>query len=100
MHQQQRQRMIEATLDRAPIVTVDELAAQLAASPATIRRDIAAMARDGRLRRVRGGAEALAAATAPSLAAPSFERTLQARFHAKRAIAAHAACALPSTTPL
>lgn len=91
MHQQQRQRMIEETLDRAPVVTVDELAAKLAASPATIRRDIAAMARAGRLRRVRGGAEALAASATPGLATPSFERTLQAGFHAKRAIAAHAA---------
>lgn len=91
MHQQQRRRMIEATLDRTPLVTIDELAARLAASPATIRRDVAAMARDGRLRRVRGGAEALAGTAASALAPSAFVRRLEVSHRAKRAIAAHAA---------
>lgn len=91
MHQQQRRRLIEESLDRTPLVTVDELAGKLAASPATIRRDIAALARAGRLHRVRGGAEPLSMASGSRLATPMFERTLQSRVRAKRAIAAHAA---------
>ncbi len=91
MHQQQRRRMIEATLGSSPLVTVDELAATLDASPATIRRDMAALARDGRLRRVRGGAEPAAPRATPFLAQPAFERTLHANLARKRAIARHAA---------
>lgn len=91
MHQQQRRRVIEATLGSSPLVTVDELATRLAASPATIRRDITALARAGRLRRVRGGAEPAAPGTAPFLVQPAFERTLELNLAKKRAIAAHAA---------
>ena len=92
MHLQRRRRLIEETLVRAPLVTVDELAAKLAVSPATIRRDISALARAGRLRRVRGGAEPLSEATASgSLRTPAFEATRRLNLAAKRAIAARAA---------
>lgn len=91
MHQQQRRRLIEETLVRAPLVTVEELAAKLAASPATIRRDISALARAGRLRRVRGGAEPLAHTLTQSLRTPSFDATRRVNLARKRAIAARAA---------
>jgi DeoR family ulaG and ulaABCDEF operon transcriptional repressor len=91
MHQHQRRRLIEETLGGSTLVTVDELALKLAASPATIRRDITALARAGRLRRVRGGAEPLPSAHGSGLQAPAFEQARRAHLARKRAIAAHAA---------
>lgn len=91
MHQHHRRRLIEETLGGAALVTVDELAEKLAASPATIRRDITALARAGRLRRVRGGAAPLPAVPANGLEAPAFETARRRHLARKRAIAAHAA---------
>ncbi|MEK0082293.1 DeoR/GlpR family DNA-binding transcription regulator [Benzoatithermus flavus] len=92
MHQHQRRRLIEETLGGGTaLVTVEELAEKLAASPATIRRDITALARAGRLRRVRGGAAPLPAARPRGLEAPAFEQARRVHHARKRAIAAHAA---------
>jgi DeoR family ulaG and ulaABCDEF operon transcriptional repressor len=92
MHASQRQKRIEALLAERQFVTSGELAADLSASPATVRRDVAALAAAGRLRRVRGGAEAVAGPTRPTvLRTPDFEATRRQNLAAKRAIARAAA---------
>ena len=59
MHETERQRVIIAAVQTRPVATVAELCEVTGSSEATIRRDIAALHVQGRLRRVRGGAEAL-----------------------------------------
>ncbi len=57
--ERERHRIIRNLVEDRSVVSVTELVELLVASEATIRRDIAAMADRGELRRVRGGAEAL-----------------------------------------
>src|SRR5689334_11264578 len=57
MHANERERLIAELLESRGFVSFQELDRKLDASPATIRRDLERMARGGRLRRVRGGAE-------------------------------------------
>ena len=59
MHEKERHRLILSAVQERPVVTVQELVELTGASEATIRRDIAALHVQRRLRRVRGGAEAL-----------------------------------------
>ena len=59
MHERERHRIILATLQVQPVATVQDFAQATGGSEATIRRDLAALARQGRLRKLRGGAEAL-----------------------------------------
>lgn len=87
MHPLQRQRVIEDEVKSRGLVTVDELVTRLSASPATIRRDLSALAQDGRIRRVRGGIEPVPA----SLGTASFEPSRFRNSAAKAAIAARAA---------
>jgi DeoR family transcriptional regulator, ulaG and ulaABCDEF operon transcriptional repressor len=55
----ERHRMILRLLEERSIVGVSDLVELLSSSDATVRRDIAALAEEGKLRRVRGGAEAI-----------------------------------------
>lgn len=59
MHEIERQRIILSEVADRPVVTVGQLVELTGASEATVRRDIGALHVRGRLRRVRGGAEAL-----------------------------------------
>ena len=59
MHEKERHRIILSAVQEKPVVTVPELVDLTDSSEATIRRDIAALHVQKRLRRVRGGAEAL-----------------------------------------
>ncbi|QFS83585.1 HTH-type transcriptional regulator UlaR [Roseivivax sp. THAF40] len=59
MHEKERHRVILSAIQDRPVVTVVELCALTDASEATIRRDIATLHTQRKLRRVRGGAEAL-----------------------------------------
>ncbi len=59
MHERERHRIILETLQMRPVATVQELTGATGGSEATIRRDLAALASQGRLRKLRGGAEAL-----------------------------------------
>jgi DeoR/GlpR family transcriptional regulator of sugar metabolism len=59
MHEKERHRIILSAIQERPIATVQELVELTGSSEATIRRDIAALHVQKRLRRVRGGAEAL-----------------------------------------
>ncbi len=59
MHETERHRIILSAVQDRPVVTVVDLCGLTGASEATIRRDIATLHTQKKLRRVRGGAEAL-----------------------------------------
>ena len=93
MHERERHTLIlDAVADR-PVLTVSEAAALTGASEATTRRDIAALHLEGKLRRVRGGAEAVGprqpgGSTVPGgIRIPSFAQSMNVATDAKRAIA-------------
>jgi DeoR family ulaG and ulaABCDEF operon transcriptional repressor len=60
MHESERHRIILSAVQERPVVTVADFCALTGASEATIRRDIAQLHVQKKLRRVRGGAEAIA----------------------------------------
>ncbi|MCV6823456.1 MULTISPECIES: DeoR/GlpR family DNA-binding transcription regulator [Halocynthiibacter] len=59
MHEKERHRIILSAVQDRPVATVLELCSMTGASEATVRRDISALHKAKKLRRVRGGAEAL-----------------------------------------
>ena len=65
MHATEREDLILRILRRRGFISFQELEAELDASPATLRRDLERMDREGRLARVRGGAKLLDAPEAP-----------------------------------
>ena len=87
MHERDRRRIIlSAAQDRA-IVTVSDLVELTGASEATVRRDLDALATDQKIRRIRGGAEALAPRQFPGLAGRPFALNAGQRQAEKAAIA-------------
>ena len=91
MHERERQKLIlNAVLER-PVATVAELVDMTGTSEATIRRDISALHLQGRLRRVRGGAEALHPPQFVGLAGRPFKVAESVNIENKRAIAEAAA---------
>lgn len=92
MHEIERHRIILGEVAERPVVTVAQLVELTGASEATIRRDINALHGEGRLHRVRGGAERSGGRGGPAgLLTPAFEATRQQNLPAKRAIARAAA---------
>lgn len=87
MHETERHRIILSAVQERPIVTVAELVALTETSEATIRRDIATLDGQKRLRRVRGGAEALTPPALPGLAGRPFSVNQAINAEAKAAIA-------------
>ena len=87
MHETERHRIILSAVQDRPMVTVVDLCNLTEASEATIRRDIAALDAQKKLRRVRGGAEAISPPQFVGLAGRPFSvnQTLQGR--QKQAIA-------------
>ncbi len=59
MHEKERHRIILSAVQEKPVVTVGEMVELTESSEATIRRDIATLHVQKKLRRVRGGAEAI-----------------------------------------
>jgi DeoR family ulaG and ulaABCDEF operon transcriptional repressor len=59
MHERERHRVILDTLQGCTMASVRDFAEATGGSEATVRRDLAALAAQGRLRRLHGGAEAL-----------------------------------------
>ncbi len=90
MHERERQRIILSAVLEKPVATVQDLVELTEASEATIRRDIAALHVQGRLRRVRGGAEALHPQQISPLAAKPFRISEGENTAKKRAIAQEA----------
>ncbi len=84
MHEKERHNTILRAVKDRPVVTVDELVTLTDSSEATVRRDISALHAQNRLRRVRGGAEAL---NQPHLAGMPFAINATKNITQKRAIA-------------
>ncbi len=84
MHERERHSAILQAVKQRPVVTIEELVSLTEASEATVRRDITALHAQNRLRRVRGGAEAI---NQPHLAGTPFTINATKHIAAKRAIA-------------
>ena len=87
MHESERHRLILSAVQDRPVVSVSDLVTLTASSEATIRRDIATLHVQKKLRRVRGGAEAIAPAQFVGINARPFSVNEGIRLAEKRAIA-------------
>jgi DeoR family transcriptional regulator, ulaG and ulaABCDEF operon transcriptional repressor len=87
MHEQERHRIILSAVQERPVATVANLCELTGASEATIRRDIAALHMQRRLRRLRGGAEAITPPSFVGLAGRPFHVNEGSHAAQKRAIA-------------
>ena len=87
MHESERHRIILSAIQEKPVVTVQDIAELTDASEATIRRDIASLHVQGKLRRVRGGAEAVHPPQLGNLAARPFRVSESVNIDKKSAIA-------------
>jgi len=90
MHEKDRHRVILSAVQDRSIVTVAELCTLTGASEATVRRDINTLDELKRLRRVRGGAEALTSTPFMGLAGRPFSYNETIKIAEKQAIAAAA----------
>lgn len=87
MHESERHRIILSTVEGQPVVNVADLVTLTGASEATIRRDIASLHVQKKLRRVRGGAESIAPPQFVGINARPFSVNEGIRLAEKRAIA-------------
>ena len=87
MHETERHRVILSAVQDRPVVTVVDLCGLTGASEATIRRDIATLHETKKLRRVRGGAEALPPPQVVGLAGRPFSINETINIKQKQAIA-------------
>ena len=90
MHEKDRHRVILSAVQDRSLLTVADLCALTGASEATVRRDINTLDDQKRLRRVRGGAEALAIKPFVGLAGRPFSVNETMNAAEKQAIAAAA----------
>ena len=100
MHEKERHRIILSAVQERPVATVQDLVELTSSSEATIRRDIAALHVQKRLRRVRGGAEAITPPQFIGLAGRPF--VVNETLHAaeKRAIAREAVALCADGEPI
>lgn len=91
MHETERHTIILSAVQDRPFVSVTDLCSLTGASEATIRRDIATLHMQKMLRRVRGGAEAIAPPQFVGLAGRTFAVNETIRIEEKLAIARAAA---------
>ena len=94
MHERERHKLILSAVQERPVATIGKLVEMTATSEATIRRDISALHVQGRLRRVRGGAEALHPPQFVGIAGRPFKVSEAVNVEKKRAIAEAAVTAL------
>jgi DeoR family ulaG and ulaABCDEF operon transcriptional repressor len=87
MHERERHKLILNAVQERPVATIGELVEMTGTSEATIRRDISALHLQGRLRRVRGGAEALHPPQFVGIAGRPFKVSETVNIEKKRAIA-------------
>ena len=87
MHERERWQLIVQALRDRHLVTVRELVDRTGVSPATLRRDLAKLAEDGRIRRVHGGVEAMDGGFRPQLSALPFDVGQTRNIDKKRMIA-------------
>ncbi|MCI5111373.1 MAG: DeoR/GlpR family DNA-binding transcription regulator [Marivita sp.] len=87
MHESERHRVILSTVQDRAVVTVVDLCNLTGASEATIRRDIATLHMQKKVRRVRGGVESLTPPQFVGLAGRTFAVNESLRIKEKQAIA-------------
>jgi DeoR family transcriptional regulator, ulaG and ulaABCDEF operon transcriptional repressor len=87
MHESERHRIILSAIEGRPVVTVSDLVILTDSSEATIRRDIATLHVQKKLRRVRGGAESISPPQYVGINARPFSVNEVIRIAEKRAIA-------------
>lgn len=87
MHEKARHNIILSAVQDRPVITVADLCGLIGVSEATIRRDIAELHLKKKLRRVRGGAEALVPPEFVGLAGRPFSVNEKAKIAEKQAIA-------------
>lgn len=87
MHEKERHRIILSAVQEKPVVTVQEMVELTDSSEATIRRDIATLHVQKKLRRVRGGAESINPPQFVGLAGRPFSVNETINISQKRAIA-------------
>lgn len=87
MHETERHRMIISAVQVKPMATVQELVELTGSSEATIRRDIAALHVQKKIRRVRGGAESIHPPQFVGLAGRPFSVNETINIRQKQAIA-------------
>lgn len=90
MHEIERHRIILAEAEERPVVKLSYLVNLLGASEATIRRDIGELHDQGKLKKVRGGAESLSPPNSSSLVGRPFSVSQSLNVAAKREIAREA----------
>lgn len=100
MHESERHRIILSAVQAKPMASVQELVALTASSEATVRRDIAALHMAGKLRRLRGGAEALHPPPLPGLAGRPFRVNQTLHAAEKQAIAREAVALCADGEPI
>ncbi|MEM1427966.1 MAG: DeoR/GlpR family DNA-binding transcription regulator [Pseudomonadota bacterium] len=87
MHEKERHRIILSAVEDRPVVTVVDLCSLTGVSEATIRRDIATLHMQKKVRRVRGGAEAITPPQIIGLAGRTFAVNETIQIKEKQAIA-------------
>jgi DeoR family ulaG and ulaABCDEF operon transcriptional repressor len=100
MHEKERHRIIQSAVQEKPVVTVQELVDLTDSSEATIRRDIAALHVQKKLRRVRGGAEAINPPQFVGLAGRPFKVNEGLHAREKQAIAKEAVALCEDGEPI
>src|SRR5688572_9622899 len=100
MHETERHRVILAAVQSRPMATVADLVELTGTSEATIRRDIAALHVAGKLRRLRGGAEAVNPPVQHGLIGRPFSVNETINTPAKRAIAKEAVALCDDGEPI
>lgn len=93
MHERERHRIILSETATKPVVTIGYLVELLDASEATIRRDVNSLHSEGKLKKVRGGAESLHPPTSTGLAGRPFAISQSINAKEKKRVA-HAAAAM------
>ena len=98
MHANERMDLILSALGATGFITYRDLETRLAASPATIRRDLGRLEAEGRITRVHGGAKLLddagirpASGERKALAGTPFNESITRNLDAKKAIGRAAA---------
>ena len=90
MHEKERHRVILSAVQDRPVVSVVDLCSMTGVSEATIRRDISTLHMQQKLRRVRGGAEAITPPQFVGLAGRPFSVNETLKISEKQAIASAA----------
>lgn len=90
MHERERHRIILSAVQEKPVITIQDLVELTEASVATLRRDIASLHTQGRIKRVRGGAEAIHPPQFGTLTGRPFKVSESENLDLKRVIAREA----------